>query len=394
MQQFMKKNLTASIILSKIIEILLYLVIALLSLRMFLYQATTGSDISTHISIIDPFIKHTFYIPHPGFHILSFFISKISGLPYNISVPLIMACLVIISVIVTKKIIMWFLPEIKSNIIYVLVAIALNFMTAVFLRIFNGQVYLGQWGPTIWHSPTMFLLKPFALLSFWGTLVYIRNNEPVKNLIGILVSILLLASTFTKPSFIICFIPALVVYLLIFHPGKFKTYLNVFYILLPSILLLAFQFIETYHHQNTGSYFHDRIIFTFFGFMKLHTRSILLSTLLATAFPLSVLLVINKKIKNNHFLAAGWILTIIGFLQAGLLAEEVKFNQGAFIFGYVICLFILFVFSMIEYMSWYGKEKKYLIHPVFKIIVALIGIMHLVSGFLYFKILVTGQTWL
>lgn len=390
----MEKKRIVSNDLSEIIEIILYLIIALFSLRLFIYHTTIASDISEHISIIDKFIGHTFYIPHPGFHMLTYFVAKISGMSYNFVVPVLLTSSVIITILITKKLILWFLPEFQWKMVYVLVAVSLSFMTAIYFPWFNKHIYIGQWGPTIWHSPSMLLLKPLALLSFWGLLFYIQKHRSNQFLWSAFISFLLLGSTYTKPSFIICFIPALAVYLLVFHFKDFKLYFNVFFILLPSLLLLVYQFVETYIMHNTDSYFHDKIIFTNFGVMRWHSPNVVFSTLLALAFPLSVLFVINKKIAHNHYLLVSWLLVVIGFLQAGLLAEEAKFSQGAFIFGYIICLFILFVFSMIEYLSWYGTEKKYSVRPIYKNLVAIVGLAHLFSGIIYYIMEVKGITWL
>ena len=86
-------------------------------------------------------------------------------------------------------------------------------------------------------------------------------------------------------------------------------------------------------------------------------------------------------------------MVIIALLQAGFLAEQNKFNQGAFIFGYIICLFILFTFSMAEFISWLGKEKKYSVHPLLVILSGIIALVHLGSGILYFNLLVKGQIY-
>jgi len=54
---------------------------------------------------------------------------------------------------------------------------------------------------------------------------------------------------------------------------------------------------------------------------------------------------------RNAPLTASWFLVLVGFLQASFLAEENKVAQGAFLFGYVISLFMVFFFSFIEFLK-------------------------------------------
>jgi hypothetical protein len=128
--------------------------------------------------------------------------------------------------------------------------------------------------------------------------------------------------------------------------------------------------------------------------MKLYTRNILFSFILATAFPLTILIIEYKTILKNPYLILSWLLVIISFLQAGLLAEKIKFGQGAFLFGYIISLFILFVFSFIEYLSWYKKENGHSIRPLYIILASIVGLLHLSSGIFYYVRLVNKLDWL
>jgi hypothetical protein len=390
----MGNSRNASVAFSVGLEMLLYAVIALLSFRVFAHQATITSDIALHSSIIDGYINGSYYIPHPGLHILTYLVAKVFAAPYSSVVPTLMSVLVIVTMWTTKKTLMRFLPDIQWKPAFLLAAVSLNFMTAIYVPWFNRDIYLGQWGPTIWHSPTMFLLKPFALLSFAGILVYMHQRGRRQFFWGLLVSALLLASTLAKPAYVICLIPALGVYLMTLRFDRVKQGLNGFLILLPSLLLLGYQYIRTFNMQNTASVFHDRIILTSFGVMKLHTPSVAFSTLLALAFPLSVLLVLNRGVFRNHALRLSWLLVAVAFLQAAFLAEKIKFSQGGFIWGYVISLFVLHVFTMIEYLSWYGPGKRHSIHPVTKCWVGMVGMAHLCSGVIYFVNLVRGVSWL
>jgi multisubunit Na+/H+ antiporter MnhE subunit len=81
---------------------------------------------------------------------------------------------------------------------------------------------------------------------------------------------------------------------------------------------------------------------------------------------------------------AGWLILIIGFMQGAFIAEKNKFDQGAFLFGYVISLFILFLISSIQYLSWFDKDRPVKIRNTVKILVLLIYGLHLIAGIKFF----------
>jgi hypothetical protein len=373
----------------KIIEVVIYSFLFLLFVRLVYMQIISGPDYGTHLKIIDKYVQGHFYIPHPGFHITIFCLSKITSISYASITPFFMAFIIVLTIFITKKILIYLSPGISSPFIYLLFSIAINFVIAIYIPFFNREMYLGQWSPNIWHSPTMSFLKPFALLCFFWLIQFLKNRDNLKQGLLFLTSVSLLIGTFIKPSFIICLLPAVTLYLLIFRFRQYNLYLKIFWIFLPSLLLLSYQFIETYNLENTSSYFHDKIILTWFGVDKIYTKSILISTLLVLAFPFCILVFSYRRIKQNIPLLLSWILIVTSFFISNIFAESNKFGAGAFIFSYIICLFILFVFSLSEYLNWFVEFKKNWL----KISVAgIIFSFHLVSGIFYFsKLIVHGS---
>jgi hypothetical protein len=364
----------------KIIEYVIYSFLFLFFVRLVNMQIISGPDYGTHLNIIDKYIQGHFYIPHPGFHITIFCLSKITSISYASITPFFMALIIILTIFLTKKILIYLSPGISSPFIYLLFSIAINFVIAIYIPSFNRKMYLGQWSPNIWHSPTMTLLKPFALLFFFWLIQFLKDHDNFKRGILFLTSVSLLLGTFIKPSFVICLIPAVTLYMLFFRFKEFNLYLKIFWIFLPSLLFLSYQFIETYNLENTSSYFHDKIILTWFGVDKIYTKNILISSLLVLVFPLSILAFSFRRLKQNIPLLLSWILIVTSFFISNVFAESIKFRAGAFIFSYIICLFILFVFSLSEYLSWFVECKKN------RLKISLAGIVfsfHLFSGILY-----------
>src|ERR1035437_2198474 len=373
----------------KIIEIVSYTFIFLLSLRIIYKQILFGPDYKIHIDIINQFLYHKFYIPHPGFHIIIHILSKITALPYNQITTIFMALVIVVTIKITE-IILNTTPKITENRVLILfVAIAINITIAMYAPFFSIYMYLGQWSPTIWHSPTFSLLKPFALWGFFSLLFIINDNKKSTTQYLFLTSIILALGSLIKPSFIICLIPAVSLYLLFFRWKQLKLYFKIAIVFLPSILFLLFQFFETYRIKETSSYFHDKIIFTWFGVMKTYSTNLFVSFILVIGFPLCVLLFNYKKIKGNTQLLLSWILVIVSYLISGFLAEQEKFKLGAFIFSFEICLFILYVFSLIEFLRWFNDIKQ---NKIKIFITTIIFSYHLISGLIYlFGILKYGS---
>ena len=115
----------------------------------------------------------------------------------------------------------------------------------------------------------------------------------------------------------------------------------------------------------------------------MYSNNLLISILSVLAFPLSVLLILRKKLRSNNALTLSWILFIIAFLQAAFLAEQAKFLQGAFISSYIIALFILHVSSLGEYLSWFSSSADRDIHWKEKFIAGSFLFLHFISGILY-----------
>ncbi len=368
-------------------QISIYIGLGIIFHYLFQLQANSSmvqSDLPAHLSIINEFIRSDYYIPHPVFHLSVYYLSLITNMSIADVAPIIMTMSVLATLFIIQKLI-----SKKSGPLLLLISISTIFVIAIYFPLFHSTMYLGQWSPNIWHSPTMLILKPISLLAFYFFVRSMEVSETKHVFYLIISSTFLLLSTVTKPSFVIVFLPAIFLYVLLFKRGEYRRYPAIILFAIPSIMMLAHQYIETYQSANTASYFHDKIIFTFFGVMKLYSPNIIISTLLVLAFPLAVLIASRSRITRNPYLILCWLTTVIAFLQFAFLAEKEKFYQGAFAFGYIIALFLLYIWSMKEFLSWFQPIETN-INMKTKRSVAIIYLLHLVSGVYYFYILLKG----
>lgn len=365
----------------RVVEVLVFLFLLLFFMRylamdIFLFHGDTYA----HINFIDPYINNEFFIPHPGFQIIIYWLSRITTLPYYYMADFFIAAVIVFTIYITKRISEYVSPGIKSPLIYLFLGVSINILMAIYIPVFNENMYLGQWSPNYFLVPTLVLLKPFALLSFFIMAIYLKEDGHLDPIILIICSIGLFLGTFIKPSFIICFIPATALFLIFFKFKKFRLYLKTFLVFLPSILLLTYQFLATFGPTANIIGYQDKIMISWFGVWDIYTRSIIISSLLVLAFPIVVLSISFKKVKKDTFLSLGLILLLVSFIIAGFFAEEKNFTCGNFIFGYEISLFILYVFSLCEFLKWLIKFKE----NKRKIVIAgMVFLAHLVSGFLY-----------
>jgi len=344
------------------------------------------SDLPDHFSIINDFANSNNYIPHPVFHMTVYYLSLITGMHIADVTPIVLTCSVILTLFVAEKL----LAE-KSDPLILLTAISTIFVTAIYLPFFNMSVE--TFSPNKWHNPTMLFLKPIALPAFYFFVRSLDLADKKNRTYLITSSSLLLLSTATKPSFVIVFLPAAFLYVLLFRRGDYRQYPSLLLFAAPSVTMLAYQYFRTYQSTDTASYFHDKIIFTFFGVMKLYSPNIIISNLLLLAFPLAVLIVSRNRIARNPYLILAWMTTMVAFLQAAFLAEQQKFDQGAFGIGYVISLFLLYFFSVKESFSWFQQGNSGIPWKE-RSTVVVIYLLHLVSGIYYFSSLLRGRTFL
>jgi hypothetical protein len=375
-------------IVSRILDVLLFAGLFLLLLSFYL-PYSHRIDFSTRSDVVDPFLKGTIYVPHPALHLLVYWISAITGVSYFVSMAFVAAVFTSVTVWLTRSVLLRTAQLPIDRVFHFLIALSLSVVIAIYIPGYSRFFYLGNWSPNIWHSPTMIMLEPFAILSFAAFVYYIGEREKTQPLVPLAICASTLLGVYIKPSFATCFLPAVGVYALVFRFRDYVFYRRLALVFLPPVLVLGYQFVRTYQCNDTASPYHDEVIFTWFGVFKVYTNNVLTSTLLVMAFPLSVTLFALRRALQNKYLLFAWLMTLIGFCEAAFVAEELKFEQAAFIFGYVICLHILFIAAMIEYLGWFRKDAPQEVKAC-RSPVAVVFSLHLVSGVWYLVELVKG----
>lgn len=251
----------------------------------------------------------------------------------------------------------------------------------------DGKVYFGYIASNVYHNPTILFLKPFALLVFG--FVFTRTAEVGSALWKTLTACILatIACGLAKPNFVIVMVPALVVAFAIPALRRElapKTKFIVCGILLPALILLAWQYGLTYSAEQIPGVYQggSGIIWAPLLVMGNSSSWLPAKFFLSIAFPLSVGVGYFRQVLTRPRLLLAWLAFVIGAAYSYLLAESgPRMLQGNFAWSGQITLFILFVVStefLCEEIRCNGLGDRYR-KLVFTVCLAFF-ILHTLSG--------------
>lgn len=239
-----------------------------------------------------------------------------------------------------------------------LIVAPINLLTLPF-----GNAYFGYVGINVYHNPTVNLVKPLALILIMlvaGNMFSNRKARRPKTIVG--AALITLLSMLAKPNFAMCFIPALVVWLLYLRLNKntssqvdFK--LPLFGAIVPGLFMLALQygFYRESDVSNASSIvFAPLEVYASYG----HAKLLLPKLLLSLVFPLSVLLYFRKKVLSDPMVVISWITLFFGLMYSYLLAEHPCFQAGNMLWSAQVSLYALFVFTTLFLLKTYSASDN------------------------------------
>jgi hypothetical protein len=217
--------------------------------------------------------------------------------------------------------------------------------------IWAKTLYVGYIYPaSTYHNPTILLLKPLALLSFALTLGALERSIIARAgwKLVLAASAAGVLSALAKPSWLLCFLPGLVLTVLLDSRLRSRSHAweVAAAVLTTGLGVLAWQYAFLYGHSGT-----DRISFTpqkYSRYGPLGSVKLLLSV----AYPFSVLILFWKEIRHSLLLGLAWMTFAVSLLVAYCFTESgsraAHDNLG---WSAQIALFILFVTSSIAMMG-------------------------------------------
>ncbi len=211
--------------------------------------------------------------------------------------------------------------------------------------------YLGVFTPNPYHNITYMATRPFAILAFFlfaRILDYYEDRTDIREFLWFGFSLLL--TTMTKPSYTLILVStAGLVMLWRLFRGKWKNFKRSFYLglaFVPTFMDLLYQFGGVFgRNSQAGEY--GGIGIGIGSVWKLYTNNIPLAVVLALGFPLLVLVLHGREIKNNTLYRFSWAQLIVSVLEFFLLYENGRrFSDANFSWGYMHGIFFVFVTSL------------------------------------------------
>ena len=337
------------------------------------YSGGYPSDIREHITILYRYIyEQGYYIAHPLWHITSYLLSTILFISVEYGVIITSSLYVLLWYTIVYLFITQKLDDLYNTNILVFISLVVVLIGPLSIPWYYKVIFHGQGSPNIWHNVTLWSVKPFALLSIWFT---VEGIDTKNRKLLLWAGIFTIISIFAKPSFIIIFLPALLIYAIAMK--LYKDYYFISYFLTISSLSIA---VLIYQYSHTFNQDEGKIIIDFLGVWSLSSLNIPISIFLALAFPL-IFVLMRLEILNERYIMISWIMIFISIIYYTLFAQTGRFYSHAnFSWSYMIAMSLLYLFSIVRFFTIYydlSKFKRYTL-LILLMVQTLIGIYYLV----------------
>ena len=268
-------------------------------------------------------------------------------------------------------------------------ALSLGVSIAAPLMLFaaqDGLFYLGYIGITSYHNPTIIMLRPFAVLIFLYCVGLMEGKR--FSIWHILLSALfVILSALAKPNLLVCLLPALGILMFVglLQHNKFDWRFALFGIFIPSVIVLAWQFLATYGGEEAG------IQFAPLAVMKSYSGALLAKLILSIWFPLLVILAYWKSVWRDKSMQLAVMTFIFGAAFTYLLSEgAARFQDGNWGWSGEIALFLLFAASVIFFFKHHTDTQP---AWLWKVLLWVGFVPHMVAGVVYYVYVLARGTF-
>lgn len=254
---------------------------------------------------------------------------------------------------------------------------------------------MGILTPNPYWNATYLAVRPLTIATFFLGIDLLAEYETVLSWKKVTAfGVLVFLCTFTKPSFTFILVPTgaiILLYRLLKNKGKtWKNTLLFCLSLLPTGVLLLYQFSNVFtgtnsHAEETG------IGFELFKAWHVYSNNIPLSLVMALAFPITVLVLNMRQMKNDGGVRLAWQLWLTGFLTFLICYEKgFRFSHMNFSWGYMHGLFFVFMVSILQ-MIRNLMRKGTLSKRLMSVPEIVLFAYHLICGIVFFVYMYQGN---
>ena len=283
------------------------------------------------------------------------------------------------------------------------IAIAVNYLSMLFLEgrfLFGwGHRYMGVYTPNVWHNSTYIAVKPFAIFTFYAFSLLIDKIKLEKDrfLDYLFFSVCLMVVTLTKPSYTIVFgIAAGLISLINFiRKDKFKKLIALFVSVIPTLIVLVYQYIDVFNH--TRDTVDGGIGIGFCSVWSQKIQNIPVAIIMACFFPFISLILNFKRYKNDTSFILSWLQYLFGLLMFLFLYEKgFRMQDANFSWGYCHGLFFVFFNSTVMLIKdSFSLTKRSGLKKIIPVIILWAAfLMHLINGISYYVGLMQGELYI
>lgn len=227
----------------------------------------------------------------------------------------------------------------------ILWTLMLVFCNPIFIfTVFLPNVYFGYRFINVFHNPTILLCQPFSYGLFWlFTRLSRADSESKTRATTVLLVVALSAlSTLAKPSFALCFIPAVVITFLVerFYlrtQRRSQLIAACSAAIIPATVILGIQ-LSFYPSSSEDS----RMAFSWLGMLRDPVYVACFKWLMSLAFPAIVLAMFPKRCLASNEFRLSLIMYVVAFatylcfIEAGPRRLHGNFGWGTVIAGYIL----------------------------------------------------------
>jgi hypothetical protein len=245
------------------------------------------------------------------------------------------------------------------------VSLLLLIMTPITIFTWSTQnLYLGGYiSPTVYHNPTVNLLRPIAFAQFLIAFHFLTSRR-VELSIVVAATLLNIVALFVKPSYAIALLPALSILTLwrMFYRQEVAWRIVFVWFGVLNALLIIGQYYFLYI-SNTDS--RGSVIFAPLQSLESYEPSYIWLALklgLSIAFPVFVTFIYWQVARKCLLLVFAWLCFFFSVLPFYLLNETAYPTAGNFWWGAQVCLFILMIVSARFWITQQGEQFPVFTH--------------------------------